>query len=140
MTYSILRRSDSPSITIQSLLHSTPPFQFTHLPRKSSNFGSGIDIISISFINISTILDLQLTTSEAFRCTVSAHRTKSFNVFLFYCPSSPNLSEFLNEFRVFASQLSPNSILLSDFNIPVNSHSSLPFTKQLSNCNLTQYK
>ena len=134
ITETWLTTNDSPIIAALN----TPPYLFTHLIRDSNNFGGGIGILHRSTLNVSAVLDLHHSHSESLTCSISPPRSHTFNIALFYRPPSISITSFIDEFRSFALQISPNTIVLGDFNIPlINTFSS--FTEVISHCNLTQH-
>ena len=117
----------------------TPPYMFMHLPRNSVNHGGGQGILYNSILNVSDFHDNKFTYSESFSCSISAPRSYTFNVTLFYKPPSTIIPGFIDEFRSFATSVSANNIILGDFNIPINNKSNSPLTDVFSCCNLIQH-
>ena len=136
ITETWLMHNDSPIIASLN----TPPYLLSNLPRNSSNPGGGIGIIYKSTLKLSDVVDLLHTHSESITCSISSPRFQTFNIAIFYRPPSSSLTSFLEEFQTFASQISPNTIVLGDFNVPINlNNSHTAFTDLLSSCNLIQH-
>ena len=58
--------------------------------------------------------------SEAFTCSISPPHSKTFNISLFYRPSSSSIPLFLSEFYSFTHLMSEFNIIIGDFNIATN--------------------
>ena len=91
--------------------------------------------MSLTIFNISYH---SISHSEALSCAISSPFSRTFKTTLFYRPLSPSIDPFLDEFRLFLNTISPNTIILGDFNFP-----DPPSTRSLNNLltsfNLIQY-
>ena len=125
---------DSPHIVALN----TPSYQFIHNPRNSPHPGGGTGILHTSTLTLSNISHHSFSHSEALSCAISSPFSRTFNTTLFYRPPSPSIDPFLDEFRLFLHTISPNTIILGDFNFP-NPPSTLSLNKLLTSFNLIQH-
>ena len=113
ITETCLSLLDSPPIAALN----TPPYCLIHNLRDSPHPGGRSGILYKSSLTISNIISLVLP-SEALSCVISSPFSRTFNTTLFYRPPSPSIDPFLDEFRLFLHTISPNTIILGDFNFP----------------------
>ena len=104
---------DSPHISALN----TPPLQFHSQPSRLSHPGGGTGILYKSSLIISDISYHSLFHSEALSCAISSPFSRTFNISLFYRPTSPTINSFLDEFSVFLPTITSNTIILGDFKI-----------------------
>ena len=129
-----LSPQDSPHIAALN----TPPYCFIHNPRDSPHPGGGTGILYKSSLTISNISYHSFSHSEALSCAISSPFSRTFNTTLFYRPPSPSIDPFLDEFRLFLHTISPNTIILGDFNFP-NPPSTRSLNNLLTSFNLIQH-
>ena len=125
---------DSPLIAALN----TPPYCFIHNPRDSPHPGGGTGILYKSSLTISNISYHSFSHSEALSCAISSPFSRTFNTTLFYRPPSPSIDPFLDEFHLFLHIISPNTIILGDFNFP-NPPSIRSLNNLLTSFNLIQH-
>ena len=113
-----------------------PPYQFIHNPRNSPHPGGGTGILHTSTLTLSNISYHSF--SHYLSCAISSPFSRTFNTTLLYRPPSPSIDPFLDEFRLFLHTISPNTIILGDFNFP-NPPSILSLNKLLTSFNLIQH-
>ena len=89
-----------------------------HNPRDSPHPGGGTGILYKSSLTIFNISYYLFSHSEALICAISSPFSRTFNISLFYCPTSPNINLILYEFSLFLPTITSNIIILGDFNIP----------------------
>ena len=96
----------------------TPPYCFIHNPHNSPHPGGGTGLLYKYSLIISNISYHSFSHSEALSCAISSPFSRTFNIFLFYRPTSPTINSFLDELSLFKPTITSNIIILSDFNIP----------------------
>ena len=122
-----------------------PPYLFKHYPSNSINYGGGIGILYKSTLIISNINNHNFIHWETLSCSISSPYFRTFNstfVYfrtLFYKPFSPSLVQFIKEFSLFLFKITPSTIILGDFNIPLLPFNSNPFMALLQSFNLHQH-
>ena len=94
------------------------PYCFIHNHRYSPHPGGGTVILYKSSLTISNISYYSFSNSEALSYTTSSPFSRTFNISLFYRPTSPNINLFLDEFNLFLPTITSNTFILGDFNIP----------------------
>ena len=60
------------------------PYSFSHLPRSLGTRGGGLGILYKSSLHISPLIDHRHAYCEAFSCSVSSPRSRTFNISVFY--------------------------------------------------------
>ena len=100
---------DSPHI---AALNTPPTVSFTTLAT------GGTRILYKSSLTISNISYYPFSHSQALSCAISSPLSRTFNISLFYRPTSPNINLFLDEYRLLLPTTTSNTIILGDFNIP----------------------
>ena len=60
------------------------PYSFSHLPRSLGIRGGGLGILYKSSLHISPLIDNIHIYCEAFSCSVSSPRSRTFNISVFY--------------------------------------------------------
>ena len=71
------------------------PYSFSHLPRSLGMRGGGLGILYKSSLHISPLIDHRHVYCEAFSCSVSSPRSRTFNISVFIVHlaiQSPHLS------------------------------------------------
>ena len=125
-------------ILLALLLLTPPPLLFHQNHRDSPHSGGGTGILYKSSLTISNISYHSFSDSEAISCAISSPFSRAFNTTLFYRPPSPSIDPFLDEFRLFLHTISPNTIILGDFNFP-NPPSIRSLNNLLTSFNLIQH-
>ena len=134
ITETWLSPNDSPHIAALN----TPPYCFIHNPHDSSHPGGGTGILYKYSLTISNISYHSFSHSEVLSFAISSPFSRTFNTTLFYRPPSPSIDPFLDEFRLFLQTISPNTIILGDFNFP-NPPSTRSLNYLLTSFNLIQH-
>ena len=116
----------------------TPPYCFIHNPRDSPHPGGGTGILYKYSLTISNMSYHSFSHSETLSCAISLPFSRTFNTTLFYRHPSLSIDPFLDEFRLFLHTISPNTIILGDFNFP-NPHSIRSLNNLLTSFNLIQH-
>ena len=96
------------------------PYSFSYLPRSLGMRGGGLGILYKSSLHISPLIDHRHVYCEAFSCSVSSHRSRTFNISVFYHSPNYPIPPFLDEFNNFITHPYNSNIILRDFNIPIN--------------------
>ena len=97
----------------------TPPYCFIHNPRDSPHPDGGTGILYKYSLTISNIYYHSFSNSEALSCPISSPVSRTFNIFLLYRPTSPNINLFLDEFSLCIPTITSNTIIIGDSNIPI---------------------
>ena len=77
------------------------PYSFSHLPRSLGTRGGGLGILYKSSLHISPLIDHRHVYCEAFSCSVSSPRSRTFNISVFYRSPSYPIPPCLDEFNNF---------------------------------------
>ena len=112
----------------------TPLYCFIHNHRDSPQPDGGTRIMYISSLTISNISYHSFSHSEA----LSSPYSRTFNISLFYRPTSPNINLFLDGFSLFLHTITSNTTILGDFNIP-NPPMIQSLNKLLTSFNILQH-
>ena len=121
-----------------TLLLLTLPLPFHSQPSRLSPSRWRHWTIYKSSLIISNISYHSFSHSEALSCVISSPFSRTFNISLFYRPTSPTINSFLDEFSLFRPTITSNTIILGDFNIP-NPPMIQSLYKLLTSFNLVQH-
>ena len=119
MDYSIIDNNNGYICPLLSSLN-IDSYSFSHLPRSLGMRGGGLCILYKSSLHISPLIDHRHVYCEAFSCSVSSPRSRTFNIYVFYRSPSYPIPPFLDEFNNFITNPYNSNIILGDFNIPTN--------------------
>ena len=107
---------DSPQIAALN----TPHYCFIHNPRDSPHPGCGIGILEKYSLTISNISYHSFSHSEALSCAISSPFSRTFNISLFYHPTSLYINLFIDEFSLFLPTITSNTIILGESTYPTH--------------------
>ena len=116
----------------------TPHYCFIHNHRDSPHPCGDTGLLYKSSLIISNISYHSFSHSEALSCIINSPFSRTFNIFLFYRPTSPTINSFLDEFSQFLPTITPNTIILGNFDIP-NRPMIQSLNKLLTSFNLVQH-
>ena len=103
---------------LHTLLLLTLPYCFIHNPRNYPHPDGGTGLLYKSSLIISIYSYHSFSNSEALSYAISLPFSRTFNISLFYRPTSPNINLFHDEFSLFLPTIISDTIILGDFNIP----------------------
>ena len=100
---------DSPHIAAIN----TPPYCFIQNPRDSPHPGGGTGLFYKSSLTISNISYHSFSHSEALSCAISSPFFRTFNISIFYRPTSPTINSLVGECSLFIPTITSNTIYLT---------------------------
>ena len=127
ITETWLSHKDCPLLSSLSI----DPYYLSHLLRLLCTRGGGLGILYKSSLHILPLIYHIHVYCEAFSCSVSSPRSRTFNISVFYRSPSYPIPPFLDEFNNFITHPYNSNIILGDFNIPTNLLS--PYSTRLTN-------
>ena len=108
------------------------PNKFTLIQHNRSKIGGGVALLYNSNLTVINTSIHSLTSCQVISCRIKCSTQFHFTLILIYRPPHSNIQTFITELRQITSLISsPNTLLLGDFNIHVNTPSSTPNFHQL---------
>ena len=108
------------------------PNKFTLIQHNRSKKGGGVALLYNSNLTVINTSIHSLTSCQVISCRIKCSTQCHFTLILIYRPPHSNIQTFITELRQITSLISsPNTLLLGDFNIHVNTPSSTPNFHQL---------
>ena len=108
------------------------PNKFTLIQHNRSKIGGGVALLYNSNLTVINTSIHSLTSCQVISCRIKCSTQCHFTLILIYRPPHSNIQTFITELRQITSLISsPNTLLLGDFNIHVNTPSSTPNFHQL---------